>query len=97
MEVQLRLCLVRTGVRGTLEDERETVVHVGQLHAEMAQAIAAGDEAAAAEATDRLMAAITGMLEQIRGEAAPVERYVNTQAPGERPRLTRPGKARSTA
>ena len=33
------------------------------------------DRAALNEATDRIMAAITGLLEELRGEAAPTERW----------------------
>jgi len=47
------------------------------------------DEAALDEATERLMAAITGMLEQIRAESAPAVRFVNDRPAGERPPLTR--------
>jgi len=51
------------------------------------------DQAILDEATDRLMSAITAMLEQIRGEIAPTERYINTRPAGERPKLARPRKA----
>ncbi len=51
------------------------------------------DQAILDEATDRLMNAITAMVEQIRGEIAPTERYINARPAGERPKLARPRKA----
>ncbi|WP_182111552.1 MULTISPECIES: 1-acyl-sn-glycerol-3-phosphate acyltransferase [unclassified Actinotalea] len=42
------------------------------------------DAAVLREATERVMAAITGLLEEIRGEQAPAERFVWRRPPGEK-------------